>query len=96
MATQKGKPEGDNPLPRPVGHPFFDADQGTVGFPGCKLTLLAHIKLFIHQQPQVFLCQAILNPLGPQSTLTVETAHFRMENRAQYIGATHDPILLKG
>ncbi|KAK4811561.1 hypothetical protein QYF61_016020, partial [Mycteria americana] len=45
----------------------FDAAQGMVGFLGRERTLSAHVQLFIHQYPQVFLCRAALNPFIPQS-----------------------------
>ncbi|KAK4830027.1 LOW QUALITY PROTEIN: hypothetical protein QYF61_008365 [Mycteria americana] len=43
--------------------------QDTVGFLGCKCTLLAHVQLFIHQYPQVLLRRAALNPFIPQPVL---------------------------
>ena len=43
-----------NPLPRPAGHASFDAAQDTVGFLGCKHTLLAHVELLIHQYLKSF------------------------------------------
>ena len=39
--------EGDNHLTHPAGHPSSDAAQDAAGLPGCKCTLLAHVKLFI-------------------------------------------------
>ena len=38
--------EGDNHLPLPAGHSSFNAAQNTVGLPGCKRALLAHVQLF--------------------------------------------------
>ncbi|KAK4815471.1 hypothetical protein QYF61_002930 [Mycteria americana] len=43
--------------------------QDTVGFLGCKHTLLAHVQFFIHHYPQVLLRRAALNPFVPQSVL---------------------------
>ena len=39
------------------------------GIMGCKHALLAHVKLFIHQNPQVLLCRAALNELFSLSVL---------------------------
>ena len=47
-------------IPLPPGHPSFDEAQDTVGLPGYKSTLLAHVQLFGHQEPQVFLGRAAL------------------------------------
>ena len=60
MWPHKGRVEGDSFLPLPAGHPSVDASQDTVGLPGCKSTLLAHIQLFTHQDPQVLLYRAAL------------------------------------
>ena len=46
--------EGDSHLPLPAGHHSSDAAQDTVGLLGCRHTLLAHVSLFIHQNPQPF------------------------------------------
>ena len=51
MGPHEGRVEGDSPFTVPVGHSFFGAAQDTVGILGCKSTLLAHIHLFIHQDP---------------------------------------------
>ena len=32
-------------------HPTFDAAQNAVGLPGCKCTLLPHVRLFVYQIP---------------------------------------------
>jgi len=41
--------------------PPFDAAQDTVGLLGRKHTLLAHVQLFVHWDPQVLLHRAPLN-----------------------------------
>ena len=48
MGPQKSQVEGDNHLPLPAGHPFFNAAQNTVGFLGCKHTQLAHAQCIIY------------------------------------------------
>ena len=51
MWSHRSRVEGPNHLPRPAGHTAFDAAQDTVGFPGCKHTLLTHVQFFIHNVP---------------------------------------------
>ena len=53
MEPHKGRVEGHNPLPFRAGHLSFAAAQESVGLPGCKCTLLAHV-----QNMQVFLYRA--------------------------------------
>jgi len=48
-------------LPHPAGC-AFTAEQHTFGFLGCTGTLLAHVRLPIHQYPQVFFSRAAINP----------------------------------
>ena len=48
----------DNPLPRPVCHPFVDSAQDAVGFLGCKNTLQARVHLLIRYDPHDPLCRA--------------------------------------
>ena len=50
MVPHEGRVERHNHLLRPAGHPS-DAAQDTFGLMGCKCTLLAHVKLFICQDP---------------------------------------------
>ena len=61
VRPHKGRVERDNALPLPAGHPSFDAAQDTAGLLVSKSTLLAHIQLFIHQNPQVLLHRAALS-----------------------------------
>jgi len=61
--------KGQNPLPHPAGHASLDASQDTVGFLGCRCTLLAHVDLLIHRYPQVLLLSAALKPLSAQPVL---------------------------
>jgi len=60
MGPYKGRVEGDNYLPLPADHPSVDAAQATVGFLGHGSTLLAHVELFGHQNPQVLLRSSAL------------------------------------
>ena len=46
--------EGQNHLPQPADHDSFGAAQDTVGFLGCKGTLLAHVQLAILQYSKAF------------------------------------------
>jgi len=52
MEPLEYKVEGDNPLSFPAGHPCFYAAQDEVDLPGCKCSLLAQIKLYIHRTPK--------------------------------------------
>ena len=49
---------------------LLDSTQDTVGFLGCKCTLLADVQLFIHQDTQVLLCRAALEEFFSQSVYT--------------------------
>ena len=55
-----------NHLPLPTGHPFYNAAQSTVGLPGCKQTLLAHVQLLVYKDPQVLLRRAALKEIFPR------------------------------
>ena len=67
MGPHKSQVEGNNHLPLPAGHTFFffNAAQNTVGLPGCKRTLLAHVQLLVCQDPQVLLHRAALKEIFP-------------------------------
>jgi len=47
---------------------------------GCKLTLLAHVQLFIYQYPQVLLGRTALNLFIPQPVLLVGIAPKQMQD----------------
>lgn len=47
-----------DPLPQPDGNAFPKTSQLAVGQPFCKGTLLTHVQLCVHQDPQVLFCQA--------------------------------------
>jgi len=67
MRPHKGRIERDNCLPLPAGHPFSDGSQDAICFSRYKSTLLAHVKFFIHREPQVLLCRATLKDFSPLS-----------------------------
>ena len=68
IGPHEGKVEGNNHLPLLTGHSSFDAPQDTVGLQGCKCMLLAHVQLFVDQDPQVLLYRAALSEFS-QSVL---------------------------
>ena len=47
VGLQKVRAEGDNNLPLPAGHPYFDAARVTTDLLACKHTLLGHVKLMM-------------------------------------------------
>jgi len=73
MEPHKGRVEGEDRLPLSDGPPSLDAAQDTLGFLGCKRTLLAHIELLVHQNPQV-LCRAELREFFSWSALVSSKA----------------------
>ncbi|GAB0205260.1 hypothetical protein GRJ2_002991600 [Grus japonensis] len=82
VESHKSRVEGQNHLPRPAGHTSFDAAQDTVGFLGCKRTLLAHVELLINQYPQVLLLRAALNPFPAQPLAALGIAPTHVQNLA--------------
>ena len=60
MGPHKGRVEGDNYLPFPVGHHSIDSAQDSIGLLGCKHILLALVQLFIHQDSLGLLSRAAL------------------------------------
>jgi len=50
--------ERNNLLSLCAGHLSFHAAQETAGLLGCSHTLLAHVQLFVHQDPHVLLHRA--------------------------------------
>jgi len=59
--THKVRIEGDNHLSASLF--YIKAAQDTIGHPGCKSTLLTHVQLFIHENPQILLCRAAVSTL---------------------------------
>ncbi|KAK4828585.1 hypothetical protein QYF61_027675 [Mycteria americana] len=82
--------EGQNPLPRPAGHASCDAAQDMVGLLGCKRTLSAHVRLLIHQYPQVLLHRAALNPFIPQPVLIPGVAPTQVQDFALGLVEPHE------
>ena len=74
--------EGPDHPPRPAGHASFDAVQDTVGFLGCKGTMLAHAQLSMHQHLQVFFGRAALHPFIFQLTSVVRAASTQVQDLA--------------
>lgn len=59
----EGRTEVYSHLPHPSGHLSSDEAQDPVCLPSLECTLLACIRLFIHQKTQVLLGRAALNEL---------------------------------
>jgi len=89
VGSHKSGLKGQNHLPRPAGYASLDAAQVTVGFLGCKCTLLAHVELLIHQYPQVFLLRAALEPLSAQPVLVFGIAPTHMKELAPGLVELH-------
>ena len=58
--------EGKDHLPRPAGNTPPDADQDPIDLLCSKGTMLSHLQLGVHQDPQVLSCQAAFQLGGPQ------------------------------
>jgi len=84
--------KGQKPLPRPAGHVSLDAAQDMVGLLGCECTLVAHIKLFIQQYPQVLLSRTALNHIIPQPVLIVGVALTQMQDLALGLVEHHEVL----
>ncbi|KAK4816838.1 hypothetical protein QYF61_023902 [Mycteria americana] len=82
--------EGQNHLLHPTGHTFVDAAQDTVGFLGCKCTLLAQVQLFIHQYPKVLLHRAALNPFILQHVLILGATPTQVQDLALGLVEPHE------
>ncbi|PKU46678.1 hypothetical protein llap_2995 [Limosa lapponica baueri] len=53
-------------FPTPAGHAIPDTSQDAIGLLGHLGTLLAHVKLSVHQYPQILFCWATIQPLFPK------------------------------
>ncbi|GAB0206720.1 mitochondrial enolase superfamily member 1 [Grus japonensis] len=83
VGSLKSGVEGQDHLPRPAGHSsVFDAAQDTVGFLGCKHTLLTHVELLINQYPQVLLLRAAFNPFSTQPIVVLGNAPTHVQDLA--------------
>jgi len=69
-------------LPQPAGHAAFDAVQDLVVFLGCERSLPAHVKLLIHQYPQVLLLRSALNLFSAQPVFVLRTAPTHVQDLA--------------
>ena len=85
--------EGQGHLPHPTDHVSLDAVLGTVGFLGCKGTLMAHVQLPTHQCPQVFLRGATLNSFTLQAVFVLEIASTQVQELALGFVEPHDVLL---
>ncbi|KAK4832392.1 hypothetical protein QYF61_022247 [Mycteria americana] len=81
--------EGQNHLPQPAGHACH-AVQDMICLPGCERTLSAHVQLFIHQYPQVFLHRAALNPFIPQPVFVLGIAPTHVQDLALGLLEPHE------
>jgi len=79
--SHKSGVEGQNRLPCPAGHASLDAAQDTVGFLGCKCTLLAHVELHVIQH-QVFLLRAAFSPFCSQTVFVLGFALAHVQDLA--------------
>jgi len=61
-----------------------------VGLQGFEQTLVTHVKLFIHQYPQVLLGRAVLDPLIPQPVLIPGVAPTQMQDLALGLVEPHE------
>jgi len=89
MAPHEGWVEWDNPLPDPAGHPSADGAQDTIGLLSCKSTLLADLKSFIHQDPQV-LHRATLKGFFSQSVNISGVTPTHVQNLALRYAEPHE------
>lgn len=74
---QVGSPEGTAEGQNQTLCPAFDAAQDTDSFLGCKCALPAHIEIFAHEHPQMFLPRASLDPVSLQPVLVLGIALLR-------------------
>ena len=82
--------EGQDHLPQPAGHASFEAVHDTVGFLGCKGTMLADVQPAIHQYSQVFFSKAALSPFIPKLVLAVDAALIQVHDLALGFLEPHD------
>ncbi|KAJ7426229.1 hypothetical protein WISP_17940 [Willisornis vidua] len=70
FVTSSGPALEQNHLHRPAGCTAFDTAQDAIGLLGCVLTLLAHVQIFIHDNPQGLLCRAVLNDFSQSGLMS--------------------------
>lgn len=81
---------GEDALPWPAGNALPHVDQEAVSLLCCRSTLLAHVQLGIHQDPQVPFCQASSQTVSPQHVLVHEAICPRVQNLALPIVKLHE------
>lgn len=72
VRSHKGRVEGDNHLSCPPGHISFHAAHLVACCLGCEWALLAHVWLFIHQNPQAPHYRAALSVTSASLCLRLE------------------------
>jgi len=90
MRSNQHRAEGQDQLPQPASRASSDAAQDTVGFLGCKGTLLAHVQLDIlqldiHQlaiHPEVHFGRTAIYPFVSQLVLIVGVATTQVQDLA--------------
>ncbi|PKU46357.1 rna-directed dna polymerase from mobile element jockey- hypothetical protein [Limosa lapponica baueri] len=90
VGSHESRAEGQNHLPGPAGHTSFNATQGVLGFLGCNCMLPAHVKLLVHQHPQVLLLRAGLNPFSSQPVSVLGIAVTQVQNLALGLAELHE------
>ncbi|PKU47400.1 hypothetical protein llap_2302 [Limosa lapponica baueri] len=65
MGPHQGRVEGENNLPRPVGHTLPDAPQDTIGLLGHKGTLSAHGDPIVSRTPRSFSSEVLSSKSAP-------------------------------
>lgn len=99
LGPHKGRAEKNSLLPA-HSRPSVDAAQDAIAHPGCKWTLLAHVQLYVHQEPQVLLCRTALKEFFCQSvhisrialTRVQHLALSRVEPHLVHVGPLFKPV----
>jgi len=94
LGPHEGRIEGSSHLPHPVDHPSSEGTQDTIGLPGCKHSLLAHVKFLLTTTPQSF--SVLLLPWNFSPSLYIylrlprpkcKTLHFALVNLIRFTRA---------
>ncbi|KAJ7413989.1 hypothetical protein WISP_87148 [Willisornis vidua] len=83
----------ENHFPQPAGYTSFDAAQNTIGFLGCKHTLLSHVQVFICQNLQVLLLSAALNPFSALTIFIRGITQTQVQYLALKLTESHEGLL---
>lgn len=73
---------GEDQFPLTCWPHFLDAAQDMISFLGWKQTFPVHVKFFIYQHHQVFLCRVALNPFITWPPLTLKIASTQVRQQA--------------